>query len=75
MCEVLEVTRVMKYTYIHKGREGSFYGNNELHVTTMNMKSKVIDTTLDYGRVCLFDLNLNKSLSLAPQSTRRQIIF
>jgi hypothetical protein len=75
MCEVLERTNVMKCTYIHKERESSFYGKNELHVTTMKMQLKVIDTTLDYERVCLFELNLNKSLSLTPHLTRRQIIF
>jgi hypothetical protein len=75
MCEALKVTSVMKYTYIHKERESLFYGNNELHVITMKMQLKIIDTTLDYERVCLFELNFNKSLSLTPHLMRRQIIF
>jgi hypothetical protein len=64
----------MKYTYTRR-EKAHFIGNNELHVTTMNMQSKVKDTTLDYETVCLFELNLNKSLYLAPHLTRKQIIF
>jgi hypothetical protein len=47
----------MKYTYTRR-EKAHFIGNNELHVTTMNMQSKVKDTTLDYETVCLFELNL-----------------
>jgi hypothetical protein len=39
---------------------------NELNVKTIKMVLKIRDITLDYERVCLFELEINKFQSLTP---------